>query len=984
MNICRVIRMQVIARNTSALLLLCLLAFGIHAQPLPPVAAADKQTVVLETPVKGETDTRAYRYIKLTNGLRVLLISDPHADKAAAALNVAAGSVDDPRDRQGLAHFLEHMLFLGTEKYPQSGEYQDFISAQGGSHNAYTALEQTNYFFDIDPDSLQPALDRFAQFFISPRFDEAYVEREKNAVNSEYQARIRDDERRLWDVYREIFHDQNPAATFGVGSLQTLSDTPSSKVRDDLVVFYENHYSADVMTLAILGRESLPELQVWAETLFSAVPNHKLAKDPVEKPVFRDKLLPAKLMMQSVKSDRHLKLVFPLPSLQPYYRIKPDAYISYLLGHEGEGSLFAVLKARGWAERLAAGSGLSASFAATLDVDITLTEEGYRHVDDVAMLFFQAVDTLRKNGVVKWQYEEQKRLRDLEFRFHEKQDAEKYVSALASAMQDYPPAEVLRGNYMMEDFDAELINRILSFVRPDNVLQVVTAVDLKGDKQSRYYNAPYRLEKVSGDVLSLWSKAHLFSSIRIPEKNPFIPDALKLKPAPLLMMKGRQSAVPQKIASSSNYNLWFQQDTQFKVPKASIMVYARSRFASASVKEAAMSELFVRLLNDHLNSLLYTASLSGLDFAISKRSRGIAFQLTGYSDKQGLLLKSVMGTFRNPVFSEERFKLIKAQWQDELRNAGKQTPYQQLMQDLPVVLAHGYWGRNDYLQVLDGLSLKEVQDYELEFSQAIVADILVYGNFYQAEAVKLAQVVQNTLNLEASHLPDVPARVVELPPVGEPFLFVDVLEHNDAALVKYFQSPADSVDAQVQMMMLAQVIRSAFFQSLRTDQQLGYVVTCAYYPLARVPGLAFLVQSPAYGVGEINKRVETFIRDYHQQIGGFDDAWFEQQKQALMTQLQESPKNLAEQSMEYWADMTLNYTGFDHRQQQIAALQKLQRTDLLKAYQVTLLDANRRQLLLVSPGQKGIKDILDGSSQQYIYIDNTDRLKATMSSHSLQ
>ena len=65
---------------------------------------------------KGKIDQRNYHYEKLDNGLRLLLISDPQADKAAVSLDVAVGSSADPSDREGLAHFLEHMLFLGTEK----------------------------------------------------------------------------------------------------------------------------------------------------------------------------------------------------------------------------------------------------------------------------------------------------------------------------------------------------------------------------------------------------------------------------------------------------------------------------------------------------------------------------------------------------------------------------------------------------------------------------------------------------------------------------------------------------------------------------------------------------------------------------------------------------------------------------------------------------------------------------------------------------
>ena len=120
--------------------------------------------------IRGEQDNREYRYLELPNRMRVLLVSDPQTDKAAASLHVRAGSGNDPRARQGLAHFLEHMLFLGTAGYPDPGEYQAFISAHGGSHNAYTSVDHTNYFFDIEPGSLMPALDRFAPLVVAFKF----------------------------------------------------------------------------------------------------------------------------------------------------------------------------------------------------------------------------------------------------------------------------------------------------------------------------------------------------------------------------------------------------------------------------------------------------------------------------------------------------------------------------------------------------------------------------------------------------------------------------------------------------------------------------------------------------------------------------------------------------------------------------------------------------------------------------------------------
>lgn len=74
-------------------------------------------------------DHKQYRHLVLANQLRVLLIHDPSTARAAAALSVRAGHFDDPVDRQGMAHFLEHMLFLGTQSYPHPGSSSNLSTA---------------------------------------------------------------------------------------------------------------------------------------------------------------------------------------------------------------------------------------------------------------------------------------------------------------------------------------------------------------------------------------------------------------------------------------------------------------------------------------------------------------------------------------------------------------------------------------------------------------------------------------------------------------------------------------------------------------------------------------------------------------------------------------------------------------------------------------------------------------------------------------
>lgn len=171
---------------------------------------------------KSPNDDREYRYIKLDNELACILVKDKDTRKSAACLDVKVGSGLDPKETPGLAHFLEHMLFMGTEKYPEENVYSKFISDNGGCDNAFTTLESTNYHFEVSNEAFEKALDMFAQFFICPLFLESSVEKEMKAVDSEFKNSVQSDTDRFFQIFQ---HESNPESAFNrftTGSLKTL------------------------------------------------------------------------------------------------------------------------------------------------------------------------------------------------------------------------------------------------------------------------------------------------------------------------------------------------------------------------------------------------------------------------------------------------------------------------------------------------------------------------------------------------------------------------------------------------------------------------------------------------------------------------------------------------------------------------------------------------------------------------------------------
>ena len=137
--------------------------------------------------IQSASDKRTYKFIQLENKMRCILIQDDEADMSSASLSVSGvGAASDPKEFYGTAHFLEHMLFMGSEKYPEQNDYSTYIKDNGGYSNAFTGMNYTNYHFEVSNQAFEGALDRFSMFFTCPLLKEDSAEKEMNAVDSEY------------------------------------------------------------------------------------------------------------------------------------------------------------------------------------------------------------------------------------------------------------------------------------------------------------------------------------------------------------------------------------------------------------------------------------------------------------------------------------------------------------------------------------------------------------------------------------------------------------------------------------------------------------------------------------------------------------------------------------------------------------------------------------------------------------------------------
>ena len=894
---------------------------------------------------KSPNDDRQYEYLELPNRMRVLLVSDQEADKAAAALTVGVGSTSNPPGRDGLAHFLEHMLFMGTEKYPDVDDYSDFIKKNGGMDNAFTAGRQTTYYFDVKPEALEPALDRFAQFFIAPLMDARYVEREKHAVESEYQLNLKDDTRRIGAAQEQSYNPKSPWSRFFVGSLETLEDRPGHPVREDLLKFYRTHYSSNIMGLTVVGKEPLPVLRNWVMEKFSVVPDRHASrwKPKYSEWVYLPEQLPVEISVVPLKKLRKLGLSFVLPSTLKQYRERPLYYISHFIEDEGKGSLHSLLRSKGWLTSLSASGDNLDDAEAVFSVDMDLTEEGMKHEHEILQAFFAYVDLLRKKGIDAWRYDELSRKKALDFRFEEKRAPSDYAVALSGKLIDYPPADVLVVGNLLQHYDPELIRKMLDKLRPENLSLTRVQQGLRTDRVEGHYQVAYSVRK-DRPRLESGADEQLVAQLALPEPNPFMPEHVELKPITA------RTAIPQRLKQTKGMNLWHQQDDEFGVPRGAFAASFEFPVANDTPEHAVELQLFIDLVNDRLNEYAYTVSMAGLGYALGRTSKGMLLLIYGYDDKQSVLLSKILEVLSRPDFSQERFDVFKRKLARDLENKAMDRPFRQVIGALDRTLVKPSWSPKQQLAALQDVDLEKLHRYASKLFGQAELNLLAYGNLTAQEARSMEQLLRQKL-LASARLQPIPDPVVKkLEPQQQQRVRFEV-DHPDSVVASYFQGASKALEEQARWQLLAQVLQNDFYTALRTEQQLGYVVAAVPLERENMPGLLFLVQSSAASAPEVEKRIDAFIAAAGKEIESMSEAEFQAHKAGLISKLRKKDQNTMERALRYMDNLERKHQGFDYRQRLADIVAQLDRDSLLAFYRQRLLE-KPRHLVVYSTGTR--------------------------------
>ncbi|HCW91758.1 MAG TPA: peptidase M16, partial [Marinobacter sp.] len=180
------------------------------------------------------------------------------------------------------------------------------------------------------------------------------------------------------------------------------------------------------------------------------------------------------------------------------------------------------------------------------------------------------------------------------------------------------------------------------------------------------------------------------------------------------------------------------------------------------------------------------------------------------------------------------------------------------------------------------------------------------------------------------------------------------IDHPDTGYTLYMQGPDTSYQQRARYRLLGQVISSHFYEEIRTNRQLGYIVYATPFEMLETPALGFVVQSPVASAEQIDQAVQAFSAGFTDTLKGMSESDLQREKQAVISQILEQDRQLGDISQRYWSEIDRGNEAFDSRQQMVTAVQSITAQELMNTFRRAVLQ--RTRALKVVSGDEDTSD----------------------------
>jgi len=739
----------------------------------------------------------------LENAIKTIHVQDKMTDKTIVSVSVNIGSLANPKKYQGLAHFLEHMLFLGSKKYPKEDYYEKVVNQFGGSSNAYTDHFETVYYFAAFNDGIKVIMDVFSRFFIDPLFHEESVKREINAINNEHLKNINDDHWRQYQLFKNIAKKDSDYNTFPTGNFESLKE---SNIREKMIEFWKKYYISSNINVCIVSNLKIEEQKKLIKDTFGLIPKKTNPKFKLIKPIYD--IFNITYQMQSLSDVQFINYYWEIPNDKEYNYNKLFQVLGDILVKYNKNSLGNHLKVKGFIETVVCNyNNLEGLFS----LSFSLTKLGCKNLDYIDGTLKYAINEIFNSDwykILKYYSE----IYSINFRNMDKIDNLTLANMFSVNMSYYPLNEVYSGPHLIKNFEKDPIEKIKPyFIKNDgsstvNFKILILNSEIKNPIIDKYYKTKYALIN-NIDVKPI---NFLFS---INLDNEF----LDMKPK---IIKDLDCNEPILVKEKT----WYGGCSKFN--EASIngsFIFGNIKFFE-NEKNYLLTILSINCINFYLNQELF--NILNLNYniniisKINYNSLIIEYSCPNDSIKFNQFINMTLNLILNPNIPEEIINSKKETLKEDLKNYSHLNSWEYSSYYYSKISRNNDYLEDKLLKVLDTITINDIRKYLKDLLTNSNLTSFFYGNFNKDN-------LPNVIELNNYYFNPI-VNIAQQKYVKEINIkHPNIHEKNNCVTCYYFIGPFIPL-IWLNAFVIKLILEKKFYNELRTKKQLGYLVNIGF------------------------------------------------------------------------------------------------------------------------------------------------------------
>jgi insulysin len=894
--------------------------------------------------IKPIFDKQNYKYFIFDNKMKVILIENKNITFTGCTLLVDVGFMYDTID--GIAHFLEHMLFMGSEKYPKENSFSERISSSGGFYNAFTSYDKTGYHFICDTDHFNDIFDIFINFFIHPLFDENSISREINAVDAEHNKNVGIDSWRLERLIELI--GEEPLNKFHTGSKKTLN---VKDIRKYVIDFFEKYYSSNIMNIVIMSPKPFDEIEKIITEPIKLIKNKNIKMETFGQ-LYKT---PKAIKFNTVSKDKIMTIFWNYCYSSDDLLYNVPTYLMQLLSSESIGTLIYILKKNElisdhffMIENKYNGSIL-------IKLNFQLTSFGYNKINEIINTTFDYIEKIKEKGINNKYYDQFRNINNYKFLFSDNEISLDHLVDISIILSLNLPTEsllmTLSGCYIYEyNKTIELaIKKICNYLTSNNCIIIINSENDDMLSIDPIFKLKYTVYIKSKSKTRKNKKKF---KVSLPKLNPFVVDKITMDKSFTEFHK--LIKYPEKIHDEPS--IYFKNHSVLPLPFIIAECFALTDWFYKNIHNNMTSKMFILCMINQLQTFTYDLKMSLYNVSFNVYKNMFSVLVYGSFNKIKEVIDSLLEKLCEPI-DKKIFESTKKCTLNELQNYKYIPAYDKIKNYFISSFDETEFSIDEKIQELQFISYDDVSSFITKLKKDMKPKINIYiqGNIEKDDALLIGKKFTKLFDKTETKykcintIRELENKKIVIINENKDDINYDVLYCCPICHMNYQHSNWDKILCCIDI--LFDFVNEKFFNTLRTKKQLGYIVKCQKITLGNkqypFKMFGFLVQSPNTPCDEIINHINDFILSCYEDIKLLTEKTIFENKNGKIKTL-DSDFNTNTNEIEFFSNIIMKQIkNFNMKEILINTYKNLTKEDILTFYEKYILSTVKNNLAYI-------------------------------------